>query len=487
MIWSVSQSIGEMAILYPLPSAFVQWTNKFVDPAAGFALGWCYWFQWWITIANELAGLVTVLGFWEGSKAIPTGGWIAIFLVVIVLINICAVNYFAETEVVFAAIKFGWIFVVIISMIVISAGGAPKGGPIGFKYWDQTHGFTNGFKGFLDIMPTCVFAMSGSEACGLVAAETANPRKSVPRAVSSIWIRLGLFYVLGSLMVTICVSPYNEDLFGGSGTNASPFVIAYRDAGLEPLAHIMNFIIFISVLSTGSISGYSGARTLVGLSSIGMAPKVCLPPPPGHDQDCSPFHRLTSILHTQQMQKADRIGRPWWGLVPTLVIGGGLAFLNVNESGSTVFTWFSNLTSLITLFGWGMICFSHIRMRHAWKVQGRSVDELPWKTWTFPVAAWWGLIWCVLLVIAEFYLSVWPLDGSPNAQNFFANFVSIIAGVVIWLGARLYFYLREKSGWWVDSRTIDLDAGRRFYSEDRVADVENSAVSHKKFGWIRGI
>lgn len=280
MIWSVSQSIGEMAILYPLPSAFVQWTNKFVDPAAGFALGWCYWFQWWITIANELAGLVTVLGFWPGSTAIPTAGWIAIFLVVIVLINICAVNYFAETEVVFAAIKFGWIFVVIISMIVISAGGAPKGGRIGFKYWDQTHGFTNGFKGFLDIMPTCVFAMSGSEACGLVAAETANPRKSVPRAVNSIWVRLGLFYVLGSLMVTITVSPYNKDLFGGSGTNASPFVIAYRDAGLEPLAHIMNFIIFISVLSTGSISGYSGARTLVGLSSIGMAPKVRIPPPP---------------------------------------------------------------------------------------------------------------------------------------------------------------------------------------------------------------
>lgn len=276
MIWSVSQSIGEMAILYPLPSAFVQWTNKFVDPAAGLALGWCYWFQWWITIANELAGLVTVLGFWEGSKVIPTAGWITIFLVVIVLVNICAVNYFAETEVVFAAIKFGWIFVVIITMIVISAGGAPKGEPIGFKYWDTTGGFTNGFKGFLDILPTCVFAMSGSEACGLVAAETANPRKAVPNAVSSIWIRLGLFYLLGSLMVTITVSPSNPNLFGGSGTNASPFVIAYRDSGLMPLAHIMNFIIFISVLSTGSISGYSGARTLVGLSAINMAPKVSL-------------------------------------------------------------------------------------------------------------------------------------------------------------------------------------------------------------------
>jgi yeast amino acid transporter len=49
MIWAVSHSIGEMAVMYPLPSAFVQWSNKFVDPAAGFALGWSYWFSYWIT------------------------------------------------------------------------------------------------------------------------------------------------------------------------------------------------------------------------------------------------------------------------------------------------------------------------------------------------------------------------------------------------------------------------------------------------------
>lgn len=191
MIWCVSQSIGEMAVMYPLPSAFVQWTNKFVDPAAGFTLGWCYWFQYWITIANELAGLNTVLGFWTHS--VPTAAWITIFFLVIVAINVVAVNWFAEVEVIFASIKFGWIFVVIITMIVISAGGAPVGGPIGFRYWNTTGGFTNGFKGFLSIMPTCIFAMSGSENCGLVAAETNNPRKSVPKAVSSIWIRLALF------------------------------------------------------------------------------------------------------------------------------------------------------------------------------------------------------------------------------------------------------------------------------------------------------
>ena len=187
--------------------------------------------------------------------------------------NAGAVNFFGEIEVICSSIKFGWIFVVIISGIVITAGGAPAEGAIGFRYWNQ-YPFINGFKGFLSVMPTCIFAMAGSENAGLVAAETANPRRSVPKAVGSIWLRLSLFYILGSLIVTLTVSPKDEALFGGTGINASPFVIAYRNAGLPVLANFMNAIIFISVLSTGSISGYAGSRTVVGLAQIGMAPKV---------------------------------------------------------------------------------------------------------------------------------------------------------------------------------------------------------------------
>jgi amino acid transporter len=54
MIWSVSHAIGEMAVLYPLPSAFVQWSSIFISPSVGFAVGWAFWFSYFITIANEL-------------------------------------------------------------------------------------------------------------------------------------------------------------------------------------------------------------------------------------------------------------------------------------------------------------------------------------------------------------------------------------------------------------------------------------------------
>lgn len=283
--------------------------------------------------------------------------------------------------------------------------------------------------------------MAGSEISGLVAAETANPRKAVPRAVGSIWLRLTLFYLLGALMVTITVDPDNPDIFGGAGSNASPFVIAYKEAGLGPLMHMMNVVIFISVISTGTVAGYGGSRITMGLAHLGMAPTA--------------------------FKKADGRGRPWWPLFTTLLLGGGLAYLNVNNSAIDVFTWLSSITSLFTLFGWGLTCLSHIRMRYAWKVQGRDISELPWKSWTFPYAAWWGLIWCILLILCLFYLAVWPIGEAPSAKHFFANYISAFVIVICYIGAKFYY----QGPWWVDARTIDLDASRRFYVE---SDVEKA-------------
>ena len=278
---------------------------------------------------------------------------------------------------------------VIIAGIVISAGGSPNHEKIGFKYWDSMP-FTHGFKGFLDVMGTCIFAMGGSELTGLVAAEAREPRRAVPKAVNSIWLRLGLFYILGALIVTITVSPKDKNLFGGSGTNASPFVVAFRNGAVPGLAHAMNAVIFISVFSAGNASVYSSSRTLVGLAEIGMAPKF--------------------------MAKCDRVGRPWMALALVFLVGGGLSYLNVDNSGAKVFSWFSNLTSLCILWNWGTIFVVHLRFRAAWKAQGKTESELPWKSWASPFSSYWGLLWCVLLVIDEFYLSVWPLGESTTVR-----------------------------------------------------------------------
>jgi amino acid transporter len=111
-------------------------------------------------------------------------------------------------------------------------------------------------------------------------------------------------------------------------------------------------------------------------------------------------------------------------------------------------------------------------MRYAWKAQGRDIADLPWKSWTFPYAAWWGLSWCIILIFVEFYLSVWPLGESPSAKTFFANYISVPLMLVLYFGARFYY----RGPWWVDASKIDLDGTRRFYVDLNVEKATKGGV-----------
>ncbi|KAI5288916.1 hypothetical protein KEM54_004683 [Ascosphaera aggregata] len=447
--FTVNQAVGELAILYPVPSAFPQWTLKMVDITPAFTCGWAYWFCSIVTLANELQSCNTVLQFW--TDAVPTAAWIPIFIILLFIIAVSAVEVFGEVEVILSAVKLLWIVVVIVSFIVISAGGAPNHHRTGFEYWDSMP-FRNGFKGFLSVMATCITSMSGTEIVGLAAAEAKNPKAAVGRAVNSTWIRLTVFYVMGAFMVSITVSPLNEKIFGGSGTEGSPFVIAYQDAQLPGLAHAMNAIIFVSVVSSGNGQAYTGTRTLVGMAHLGLAPKF--------------------------LAKCDRRGVPWFAAIATFVVGGGLSYLNVSNSGGTVFGWFSSLTSLCILWVWGTIFICHLRFRAAWKAQGRTPEELPWRTIFWPYGTIFGLTLCIILIIVQFYLAIWPLGKPQSAEHFFATFISIVVLVVMLCLAKLWY----RGPLFKRAKDIDLTTGMVEYEPDET-DSEASGGLRKK-GYI---
>lgn len=120
-------------------------------------------------------------------------------------------------------------------------------------------------------------------------------------------------------------------------------------------------------------------------------------------------------------------------------------------------------------------------MRQAWKKQGRSDEDLAWRSGTYPFSAWWGVCCCVAIMVIEFYLAVWPLGEVSSAKNFFANYVSVILIIALWLAARVYY----RGPWLVPLESIDLDAGRRFYSER--GDEEGRESGSKGKGLVRGI
>lgn len=127
----------------------------------------------------EIVAATLVLQFWT-NDSINNNAFVAIFLVLIIGINLFGVKGYGEAEFVFSIIKvvavIGWI----ILGIVLNCGGGPgDGGYIGGRYWHDPYPspFVDGFKGLCSVFVTAAFAFAGTELVGLAAAETANPRK----------------------------------------------------------------------------------------------------------------------------------------------------------------------------------------------------------------------------------------------------------------------------------------------------------------------
>jgi yeast amino acid transporter len=143
--------------------------------------------------------------------------------------------------------------------------------------WHNPGAFNHGFKGLCSVFVTAAFAFAGTELIGLAAAETENPRKSLPTAIKQVFWRITLFYIVSLTVVGLLV-PYNDPhlLQSGSSANAaaSPFVISIVNAGILVLPGVMNVVILVAVLSVGNSSVFGSSRTLAALADQNQAPKI---------------------------------------------------------------------------------------------------------------------------------------------------------------------------------------------------------------------
>lgn len=136
----------------------------------------------------------------------------------------------------------------------------------------MTHaGFRNGFHGFCGVFVNAAFAYTGTELTGLAAAETANPRKEIPKASKQVIYRIMLFYVVNLALVGLVVPANTPALTADAGSESlrSPFVIAIQLAGIKVLPGIFNAVILIAVMSVANACTFGSTRTMQALAANG--------------------------------------------------------------------------------------------------------------------------------------------------------------------------------------------------------------------------
>ncbi|KAJ5692715.1 hypothetical protein N7462_002138 [Penicillium macrosclerotiorum] len=455
MLFFTMQALGEMAVAFPVAGSFAHYATRFIDPAWGFAMGWIYAFSWMVTLPLEIVAASITIDYW--SPGVSNAAWVAIFWVLIVGINFFGVRGYGESEFVLSIIKIIAVIGFIILGIILNCGGGPQGEYIGGKYWQDPGAFNNGFKGLCNVFVTAAFAFSGTELVGLAAAETENPRKSLPAAIKQVFWRILIFYVVSLLIVGLLVPYTDEKLVTGSSSadaHASPFVIAIENAGILGLPSVVNVVILIAVLSVGNSSVYGASRTLSALADQGQAPRF--------------------------LGYIDRKGRPLFAVCVTSAFGL-LCFLAVTDKQTEVFEWLMAIAGLAEIFIWASICLCHIRFRQAWKVQGRTLSELAFCSQTGVVGSWLGFGFNCLVLVAQFWTAAWPsgygnMSPSYRASTFFSYYLAAPVTIFLYAAYKVWFRTRI-----VRSCEVDLTVGRRVFDVDQMIEQEMAEQRNRPF------
>ncbi|KAG5961840.1 hypothetical protein E4U13_000980 [Claviceps humidiphila] len=454
MMYCTCQALGELAVLFPIAGSFSAWATRFLDPSWGFAMGWNYALQWLTVLPLEIIAASLTISYW--GETIPKAVFVTIFLFVIITINLFGVKGYGEAEFTFSIIKIVAVIGFILLGIVLNCGGTPDRGYIGGEFWHNPGAFNNGFKGLCSVFVTAAFAFTGTELVGLAAAETANPRKSLPTAIKQVFWRITLFYIVALTLVGLLVRYDDPRLIDGDSPNnrASPFVIAIEEAGIEVLPSVMNAVILIAVLSVGNSAVFGSSRTLAALANLRQAPKI--------------------------LGYVDRRGRPLVAILIAALLGL-LSFLADLPEQGIVLEWLLAISGLSTVFTWISICLCHIRFRHAWAHRGRRLDGMTYTSKVGVLGSYIGFSLNFLVLIAQFWVGAFPIgweamEPSLVAQNFFLKFMGVPIIFAFYLCHKLFYRTR-----FVKVRHMDVDTGRRDFDLPILVAQEEE----EKAGWPR--
>lgn len=372
------RAVGELLMSNTNLRSFIDFVRLYLGERWEFVIGWAYWLSWASLAMANLTATGIYLRYW--FPALPQ--WLAPLLVVILLIgvNLINVRWFGELESGFASVKvFAIIGLIVAGLWMIATGFSTNGTTASFaNLFDHGGFFAMGGWGFLLAFPMVIFAFTGIEMVGLMAGETANPKKDLPKAIKSVPKRISFFYV-GSLAIIMAIYPWNQ-----LDANQSPFVQVFAGLGIGFAADLVNFVVLTSAMSAANSAIFSTSRTLYVLAKNKQAPKA--------------------------LAKLSKQNVPVNGMLVSVAAFLFGVLLNYFYPTS-VFVMITGVATISFIFVWILILLTHIKYKNT--LDAPTTD---FKMPLFPVSSYVTILFYVAVLIMLLF--------NPTTQ------VSVVAAII---------------------------------------------------------
>ena len=405
IVYLVMMCLGELSVAMPFTGAFHVYARRFIGPATGFVTAVLYWLTWTVALGSEFTGAAIIMNGW--FPGVPVWVWAALFIALVLVLNMLSVRVFAEAETLLSGVK----VVAIILFIVLGAaavvgllpydgGGAGSSGDGGSggaggsaPLLSNLTGdglFPNGLGAVFTTILAVNFAFSGTELIGITAGEVKDPGATIPRAIRATLARLVVFFI-GSIVIIAALIPWED-----AGVEESPFVTVLDGIGIPGAGDIMNVVILTAILSAANSGLYASTRMLWSLANEGTLPRV--------------------------LARTNRFGVPALAMGLSM-IGGLAALLTSVYAASTVYLVLVSVSGLAVVLVWVAISASHLSFRRHWEAEGHDAGELAYRAPAYP----WVPIAALVLTTASCLLIVFDPVQRP-ALGITAAFLAVCYG-----------------------------------------------------------
>lgn len=387
------RALGELLLSDTSKHSFIDLVRDYLGEQFEFIAGWTYWSCWLSLAMADLTATGIYLQYWFPS--LPQWVGPLVIIVLLMLINMINVGWFGEFESWFSAIKvIAIVALILVGLVMIIMHTKVSTGYTSLSNL-YSHGgfFPFGFGGFLTSFQMVVFAFVGIEMVGLTAGETRNPQKDIPKAINSLPIRIGLFYI-GAMTAIMAIYPWNQ-----IKTSSSPFVQVFAGIGVAGAAGILNFVVLTSAMSATNSAIFSTSRSLYALAENNQAPKK--------------YAKLSNkAVPNRALQ------------VSSLILFVVVILNYIMPAG--IFNIISGVSTINFVFVWLIILWTHIAYRKA-NPKGVEGFTMPW----YPYTSWATIIFFIFVLIILLFI--------PSTRP--SLIISIIFFIVLFIG---YYALQKR-------------------------------------------
>ncbi|MDR1521992.1 MAG: amino acid permease [Streptococcaceae bacterium] len=385
----IMRALGELLLSNLKHGSFLDFIKDYFDDKHAFFFGWTYWFCWICVAMTDLTATGVYIRHWVPNMPhfIPP----LITLILLICLNLTAVQIFGELEFWFALIKVIAILSLIFFGLFMLVTRFKVHGNIAniSNLWQNGGFFPKGIKGFLFSFQLITFSFAGIEVVGLISGETKDPKKVIPKAINNIPFRIILFYVF-ALFIIMTVYPWNN-----INSAQSPFVEVFSDFGIVMAASIINFVVLTAAASSCNSAIYSTSRMTYSLAEDGIAPKC----------------------HTKLNKKQV----PRFSIFFSSAIICVVVLLNYFIP-SHIFEIISSISTICFLYIWTMLVWAHMRYRK------RIADKvkLEFKMPFYPISNYLVYFFMAFVLVIMFFVP------ETRVALFFTPLWFISLAIVYW-------------------------------------------------------